>query len=108
MRIICRISATAALVERHDRDAAPHELAPRIGLQIGEGEHQVRLQRVDLVELRVDERGDLRLLPRLGRSHGVARHADDAVALSEQVERLSRFLGQADDAGGVLHLNASG
>ena len=36
--------------------------------------------------------------PRLGRPHRVAGDADDAVACAEQVERLGRLLGQADDA----------
>jgi hypothetical protein len=84
----------AALVERHDRDAALHEPA-EIGLQIGKGEHQVRPQRFDLVEPRVDECRDFRLLARLGRAHRVAGDADDPIALAEQVQRLRRLLGEA-------------
>ena len=51
-----------------------------------------------LAWMNADTRG---LLPRLRWPHGVARHADDAVALAEEVQRLGRLLGQADDAGGV-------
>ena len=76
------------------RTSSAHE----VGLQIGEREHEVRLERLDLVELRVDERRDLRLLPRFRRPHRVAGHADDAIALAEQVQRLGRLFGQADDA----------
>ena len=79
-------------------DAAPHELRAEIRLQIREREHEIRLQRFDLVELRVDERRHLRLLARFRRAHGVARDADDAIALAEQVERFGRLFRQADDA----------
>ena len=61
-------------------------------------EDQIGLERLDLVEARVDERRDLRLLPRLRRPHGVAGDADDAIALAEQIQRLGRFFGEADDA----------
>ena len=91
----------AALVEGVDGIAAADQLARDVGLQIGERQHEIRLQRVDLVEAGVDEGRDLRLLPRLGRARGVARHADDPVPLAEQVERLGRLLRQADDAGWV-------
>ncbi len=55
----------------------------------------------DLVEPRVDERRDLGFLPGLGRPRRVARHADDAVAGAQEVQRLGRLLGQADDASGI-------
>ena len=102
MRIIWRISATLRWLKVYDGIAAADQLARDVGLQIGERQHQVGLQRLDLVEPRVDERRDLRLLPRLRRTHGIAGHADDAIALTEQVERLGRLLGQADDAGWVV------
>jgi hypothetical protein len=93
-------SRSAALVECHDRQAAPNQLRDEIRLQIRERQDQIGLERDDLVELRVDERRDLGLLPRFRRAHGVTRHADDAVALSQEIERFCRFLGQADDATG--------
>src|SRR5262249_17824536 len=93
----------AALVEGHHRVAAADQLADDVRLQIGEGEDEVRAQRRDLVEVRVDEGGHARLLPRFRRPHGVAGDADDAMTLAEQVERFGRFLGQADDALGEQH-----
>ena len=102
IRIICRISATLRWLNVIDRVAAANQLGGDVRLQIGEGEDQVRLQRLDLVEARVDERRHLRLAPRLGRPHGVARDADDAVAFAEEIQRLGRFLGEADDAMRIL------
>ena len=84
MRIICRISATLRWLNVTTGDAAPDELGGDVGLQIREGQHEIGLERLDLVEARVDERRDLRLLPRFRRPHGVAGDADDAIALAEQ------------------------
>ena len=97
-RIICRISATLRWL--NVTTFMPRRTSSRdeIRLQIGERQHEVRLQRLDLVELRVDERRHLRLEPRLGRTDGVAGDADDAITLAEEVERLGRFFGQTDDA----------
>ena len=89
----------APLIERHDRIAAANQLGGDVRLQIGEGEDQIRLQRLDLVEPRVDERRHLRLRARLRRPHRVAGDADDAIAFAEQVQRLGRLFGQTDDAG---------
>jgi hypothetical protein len=77
---------------------SPDQLGDEVGLQIGKREHEVRLQRLDLVELRVDEGRHLRLEPRFGRTHGVPGDADDALTLAEEVERLGRLFGQTDDA----------
>src|SRR5471030_55347 len=100
----------AALIEHDHVQAAADELGDEIRLQIREREHEVRFQRFDLVELRVDERRHFRLEPRLRRTHRVAGDADDTIALAEQVERLGRLLGQAHDPARVLdvHLNTSG
>ena len=49
-RIICRISATDALVEREDGMPALDQLGRDVGLQIGESEDEVRLERFDLLE----------------------------------------------------------
>jgi hypothetical protein len=67
------------------------------------------MQRLDGVEASVEEARDARLLTGLGRPNGIPGYADDPVALTQQVERLGRFLGQADDAAGVaIRQNASG
>ena len=92
-----------ALVERDDREAAPYQFRREIRLQIGERQHQIRLERLNLVEPRVDERRHFRFLPRLRRPHGVARYADDAVSLSEEVQRFGRLFRQTDDSLGVTH-----
>src|SRR5262249_52465976 len=90
-----------ALVERIDRMTATNELGRDVGLQIGERQNQVGLQRLDGFEARVKKAGDPRLLTGLRRSHGVAGDAYDTVALAEEVERLGGLLGQADDAARV-------
>ena len=67
------------------------------------------MQGLDGVEPRVQEARDARFLAGLRRSHGVAGHADDAIALAEQVQGLGRFLGEADDTTRVpIRQNASG
>ena len=60
-----------SLVEREDGMAAPDELGGDIRLQVRESQDQVRTERLDLLEVRVDERRDARLLARLRRPHGV-------------------------------------
>ncbi len=89
-----------ALVEGEHRIAAFHQLGRDVGLQVREGENQIGREPFDLVEPRVQERRDLGLLPGLGRAHGVARDADHAVTFAEQVQRLGRLFGEADDARG--------
>ena len=88
----------AALVERHDHVAAPDELGGDVRLQIRERQDEVGPQRFDLVEARVDERRDLRLLTRFRRPHGVARDADDPIAFAKEIQRLGRLFGQTHDA----------
>ena len=83
-----------------DRDAGLGEFTHDVGLQVGEGQHQVGLQGEYLVEARRGEGADPRLQPHFGRPHGIARDADDAVLLAQQIERLDRFLGEADQAAG--------
>ena len=87
----------AALVEGEHRIAALHQLGgdarpgdPRTpGSGRGPAPRSSRSAR--------EERRHLRLLPRLGRPHRVAGDADDAVAFAQQVQRLGRLLGEADD-----------
>src|SRR5262249_26230314 len=88
----------AALVEDDDVHAPPRQLRAEVGLKIGKRENEVRFQRLDFVELRVDERGYFRLEPGFRWANGIAGNADDPIALAEQVERLCRLFGQADDA----------
>ena len=49
-------------------------------------------KRFDLVESGIDERCEARFPARLGRSHGVPRDTDDAIAFTNQVERFGGFL----------------
>ena len=90
-----------ALIEDVDRNAGAHQIGDDAGLQVGEGEHEVGLERKDLWNVRRDEGGDPRLLaPDLRRPHGIAGDADDAVLLTEQIQRLDGLFGQADDPAG--------
>jgi hypothetical protein len=96
-----------AVVEGVHRNIAADQLGDDIGLQVGEGEDQIGVEREDLLEIRRDKRRDPRLLlahPR--RPHRIARHADDAALLAEQIERLHGLLGEADDALGWKHRGA--
>ncbi len=87
-----------ALVEDVDGDAGLGEVGGELSLQVGKGQHQVRLERQDLRNIGGDERGNpWLLLAHLRRPHRVAGHADDPVLLAEEVEGFDRFLGQADD-----------
>ena len=83
--------------------AAARELRGDVGLEIREGEHKIGLERLDLVEARIDEGGYPRLLSRLRRAHRVPRHTGNAIALAEEIERLRRFLGEAHDPRRVFH-----
>ena len=101
--IIWRISATDRWLNVTTGWPRADELGGDVGLQIGEREDQVGRERLDLLEPRVDERRDARLLPRLRRPHRVTGHADDPIAFAEQIQRLGRLFGQADDALRIWH-----
>src|SRR6185437_16822546 len=76
-----------ALVERVHRDVAPDQLGRYVGLQVREGQNEVRLERDDLLEVRRDEGRDARLLaPHARWPHRIARYAHNAVLLAEQIE----------------------
>ena len=80
---------------------ATNEVGDDVGLKIGEGEHQIRLQRQDLWNVRGDEGRHPRLLAaHLRRPHRIAGDADDAVLLAEQIQRLDGLFGEADDPAG--------
>ena len=80
------------------------QLRDDVGLQVGERQHQVGLEREDLRHVGGDERRHPRLLaPHLRRPHRIAGHADDAAVLAEEIERLHGFFGQADDSLGREH-----
>ena len=90
-----------ALVEDVDVDPGADEIGDDAGLQVGEGEHQIRFQCQHFWDVRRDEGRHPRLLtPHLRRADGIAGDADDAVLLAEQIERFDRLFGQADDAAG--------
>jgi hypothetical protein len=88
-----------ALVERMHCDIAADQFGGDVGLQVGKGENEVRLECEDLFEVGGDEGRDPGLLlAHARRPHRVTRHADDAVLLAEEIQRLHGFLGEADDA----------
>src|SRR5262249_60254930 len=73
-----------------------------------EGEHEVGLEREDFLELGGDEPRPPRfLLAHPRRTPRVARHADDAPLLAEEIERLHGLFGEADDALGREHSAAA-
>ncbi len=66
-------------------------------LNVGEGEDEVGPQRFDAADVGGRERGHTRLLAaHFGRPHGIAGDADDAVLLTEEIERFYRFLGEGE------------
>ena len=90
-----------ALVEDVDGDAGAHEISDDAGLQIGEGQHQIGLERENFWNVRGDEGGDPRFLAAdLRRPHRIAGDADDTVLLAEQIQRLDGLFGEANDPAG--------
>lgn len=68
-----------------DVDAGADQLRDDVGLQVREGEDEVRPQCEDLRDVGAREGRDARLLTaHARRGLGVARNADDAVFLSER------------------------
>ena len=70
----------AAVVADPDFHALLDQLRGDVGLDVGEPDHEIRLELQDLADLRAGERADLRLFPaRDRRPHGEPADADDAV-----------------------------
>jgi hypothetical protein len=91
--------ATLRWLAIHTSTPASTRARAMSGLHVGKADRQVGREREDAVDLRARERRDARLLvTRLGRAHGEAGDADDAVLLAERVEHLGRLFGEADDA----------
>ena len=90
-----------ALVEDVDGDARAHQIGDDAGLQVGEGQHEIGLERQNFRDVRGDEGGNPRLLAAdLRRPHRIAGDADDAVLLAEQIQRLDGLFGEANDPAG--------
>ena len=71
------------------------------GLQVGESQHEIGLERQNLRNVRGNEGGNPRLLAAdLRRPHRIAGDADDAVLLAEQIQRLDGLFGEANDPAG--------
>ena len=99
VRIIARMPATSRWLKACTATPCADQVGHDVGLQIGEGQHQIGLEREDFRDVGADEGGDARLLlAHLRRAHRIAGDADDAILLAEEIERLDGFLGQADDA----------
>src|SRR5437763_1879605 len=88
----------AALVECVDGISAADQLACDVRLKIGERENEIRPERVDLVEPRVEERRHFRLLPCFRRTHGVPGDAHDTIAFTEQIQNFGCLFGKTDDS----------
>src|ERR1700733_2175422 len=68
-------------------------------MNVGEDQDKIGLKRQDLWNVSRRERWDARLFAtHLGGLRSIAGHADDAIRLAEQIKRLDRLLGQADNA----------
>ena len=93
------------LIETMDGDACFYQLGDDVGLKIGESEDQIGFERENLRDVGRGKGRDARLLlAHLRWPHRIARYANDAVLLADEVERLHGLLGQADDAfGRVSH-----
>ncbi len=77
----------------------PDQRGDDVGLKIGEAEDQIGLQAEDFWNVGRGEGRDASFVAAgFGRSHAIARDADDAILFAEQVQGLDGFFGQADDA----------
>ena len=98
----------AALVGDEHVEAGADQLVGERGLHVGEADHEIGLERDDLVDLAVEERRNARLLvARAARPHRVAGDPDDARLLAEEVEPFGGLLGEADDALGAVGIHSS-
>jgi hypothetical protein len=90
-----------ALIESMDGNARADQLCRDLRLEIGKSEDEVRLERENLWNIgRGEGRNAWLLAPNLQRPHSITGYPDDAVLLTEKVERFARLLRQADDPGG--------
>ena len=87
-----------ALVEDQHLLVRGDELRGQLRLDVREADHEIGLQRTDLVHAPTDEGADDGLgLPRLRRSQRVGADAHEPVRRAQRIEDLGRLLGEADD-----------
>ena len=99
MSTVWKIVVDGPLVGAEHRHARPDELRADVGLEVGEGEDQVRRQSPRIRSARnVVNAADLRLVARLGRAPGRSGHADHPVPRPEGVADLHVLRAEADDA----------
>ena len=78
---------------------ASDQFCDDIGLQIREGQDQVRLEREDLRHIGRNECGHARLLAaHLRWPYGIARHTDNAAVFTEEIKGFDGLFGQANDS----------
>jgi hypothetical protein len=83
----------ASLVEGVDVEPAADQIGGDVGLEVGEGQDEVRLQRQDFVDVRRGEGTDTRLFAAsLRRVQDITGDPDDAVLLAEQIKGVRRSL----------------
>src|SRR5712691_9558136 len=87
-----------ARVGAEDGQPRAYQLRADIRLEIGEGQHQIRLELQYLVEAEAREAADLRLVAGLGRPVRRARHADHALPRPQRIADLDMLGGQAHEA----------
>ena len=101
VRIIAKMPAMSRWLKTWMATPARTRSATMFGLQVGEGQHEIGLERENLRDVRGDEGGNPRLLAAdLRRPHRIAGDADDTVLLAEQIQRLDGLFGEANDPAG--------
>ena len=89
------------MVEDVDGDTALDKFARDVCLQVGKAQDQVWLKREDLVDPGAREcRNPWFLLTRFGRPDRESRDPHNPILLSQQIKRLRRLLGEANDTPG--------
>ena len=87
-----------SLVEDVDGDTGADQVRHDVGLQIREGENEVRLELQDFRNVRRNERRYPRLLaPDPRRPYRVAGDANDPILLAQKVQRFHSLFGETDD-----------
>ena len=79
-------------------DPSPDQPGGNVGLQVREGQHKIRVQRLDLLQISTGERPHPRLFaPHAGGADGIAGDPDNPVVLAKKIQRLDSFFGETND-----------
>ena len=79
-------------------DPSPDQPGGNVGLQVREGQHKIRVQRLDLLQIGAGERPHPRLFaPHPSGTDGIAGDPDNPVVLAKKIQRLDSFFGETND-----------